>query len=158
MESLAYTSYDSALPLSSFTTQGDLIFRQRTPLEIREKTSFLYDKEELTDEAAASFRLDESDLSIVVLERYAQRDFATDYHPRFVSSKKALFDSKRHISSQKQQHFNFTMVIDIPTQEITYIPTFSDIMKDAWIKYVSIFVLVCLLLRQLCSVVYYHQM
>ena len=162
MESMAYISQDSGLPLSSLTTRGDVIFRQKFPIEIKETPSILYDNEKILDDKdTSSFKQDVFDISKIVMERYTKRDFAAEYQPRYVSSTKALLSSSLSmpVSSASEQHyFNLTMIIDVPTQEVCFIPTFSDVIKDAWIKYLSLFFLISILLRQLCGVVYSNQM
>merc|ERR1712164_170649 len=35
-------------------------------------------------------------------------------------------------------HFNLTMVLRVPQQDILYTPTASEVLKDAWLKYLAI--------------------
>jgi hypothetical protein len=41
--------------------------------------------------------------------------------------------------------------IKVPQQEISYIPPLMEVLKDAWVKYVSVFVLCWLLLERVKS-------
>lgn len=164
MDTMAYVFHSSGLPLSSLTTRGDIALRQKYPLEIRKTETVLYDNEKMLDDTSAFFKHDVTDITEMVMDRYAQRDYAAEYKPRYISSTRAL--SSESLSDdigsddphKERYYFSFTMMIDIPTQDISYIPTFSDVIKDAWIKYLSVFILLCVLLRQLCSIVYSNQM
>ncbi|KAH8070865.1 hypothetical protein JL721_4780 [Aureococcus anophagefferens] len=57
-----------------------------------------------------------------------------------------------------REEFNFTMVMRIPEMEILYTPTASEVLKDAWIKYLALFVVVKYLLEKLCAFVFYNQL
>jgi hypothetical protein len=164
MDTMAYVFYEAGLPLASLSTRGDFELRQKIPLEIKKTTTLLYDEETLLDDKSPNFKHDVIDLNDVVMNRYALRDYSADYKPRYISSTREL--SSQWLSSvnasgdpnEERRYFSYTMIIDIPTQEISFIPTFSDVIKDAWIKYLSIFTLLCVLLRELSSFVYRNQM
>ena len=55
-------------------------------------------------------------------------------------------------------NFNLTMVLRVPIQDITYTPTASEVLKDAWLKYLAIFVVVKYLLEYFSSFVAYNQL
>jgi transmembrane protein 231 len=56
------------------------------------------------------------------------------------------------------QEFNLTMVMRIPEADVRYTPTASEVLKDAWVKYLAIFVVVKYLLEKLCAFVFYNQL
>ena len=47
--------------------------------------------------------------------------------------------------------------LKIPKSEILYIPTATEVLRDAWTKYLSMFIVVGFFLEKLCSYVYFHQ-
>lgn len=160
---MAYVSYESGLPMASLSTRGDFELRQKYPIEIKKTTTVLYDEEKLLDDKSPMFKNNVIDLTSMVMNRYAHRDYSADYKPRYISSTRGALSSQSLSGVNASEdgdrpYFSYTMIIDIPTQEISFIPTFSDVIKDAWIKYLSIFILLCLLLRELCSFVYRNQM
>ena len=46
----------------------------------------------------------------------------------------------------------------VPDQDIYYTPTASEVLKDAWIKYLALFVVTKYLLEYFCSFVFYNQL
>ena len=55
-------------------------------------------------------------------------------------------------------NFNLTMVLRVPQQDVLYTPTASEVLKDAWLKYLAIFVVVKYLLEFFASFVAYNQL
>lgn len=54
--------------------------------------------------------------------------------------------------------FNLTLSLRIPAANVLYTPTASEVLKDAWIKYLSLFVVIAYILHQLCSFVFHNQL
>lgn len=150
MESIAYASVDSAVPLSGYDTEGDLLFRQASPLGVRGYKSTLYADETplvRTDSQSAS----NSNIGDI-LSRYRIRNVAADYVERYPIQKIDL-------SVQHARNFNLKMKIRIPQHEVVrYIPTLPEILKDAWVKYLSIVILCWLLLNRLKTFAFEHHL
>jgi hypothetical protein len=54
-------------------------------------------------------------------------------------------------------NFNLTATIRFPHVPVLYTPDVAEVLKTAWIQYLSMLVLVLFLLNRLCSFVFYHQ-
>lgn len=62
------------------------------------------------------------------------------------------------IADNARSVFNLTLSLRIPAANVLYTPTASEVFKDAWIKYLSIFVVVAYILHQVCSFVFHNQL
>ena len=143
MESVAYTSFESGQPLSGCDTRGSLELRQTKPLGIRGYFSELYSEQtplvDTTTEGAP--RAPESSIVASILEQYRERHVAADYVERYPIKSRA-------VDSEEKGTFRFKMKVDIPEQEVLYIPTLMEVLKDGWIKYLSVVVLFWLMLER----------
>lgn len=148
MESIAYASVDSAVPLSGYDTEGDLLFRQASPLEVRGYKSTLYVNE--TPLVRSDSQLASNSNIGDILSRFRIRNIAADFVERYPVRKIDL-------SVQHARSFDLKMKIRIPQQEIVrYIPTLLEILKDAWVKYLSVVILCWLLLDRLKTFAFGH--
>jgi hypothetical protein len=155
MESLAFMSYSSGLPGDSLFTSGDLLFHQNTPLPIRGGFVRLYDDDQ--DQSALldpRFSISAADSEIkTILASYSNRNFTTTLSQQF-----ELWG--RHTPSvipMTTYQFNMTAKIKFPQQEILYIPAALEVVRGAWVAYLSMFVVVGFFLEKLSSFVYFHQ-
>lgn len=146
MESLAYTSVNSVAPIDGFDSKGSLMLRQMNPLGIRSYLSTLYAEDSpllgLTD-ATSTRRVTNSNIGNV-LQKYRDRDVAADYVERYPIK-------TRGIDSGKAGTFHLKMTVDIPEQEILYIATLAEVLKDGWIKYLSLVALCWFMLERIKS-------
>lgn len=165
MESLAYIHASFALPTLAFSTIGNLNFKQSSSLHVRKQISNLYENEPLLDATSpenydyASTIVPSQDMTFSkILEAYSTRAYKTDYEELYPywKSRKSDNDFDRPFNDGKI--FNFTAVIHYPVQEVRYIPTISEVLKDAWIKYLSLAVIVGYCLKSISSFVFFHQM
>lgn len=142
METLAYTSVESVTPLGGFDSHGSLMLRQTSPLGIRSYSSSLYVKDTplvgLSDLAHVR-RVTDSNIGSM-LKKYRERDVAADYIERYPIKANAI---------QVDGTFHMKMTVDIPEQEIMYIATLAEILKDGWIKFLSLVVLFWPLLERI---------
>lgn len=153
MESIAYTSSDSGLPMSGFDTNGYLALRQTNPLGVRNYFSTLYaDKTPLVDviEPPSNTRITDANVGNI-LKKYRERDIAADYIERYPIK-------HRTADTGENDTFRLRMKIDVPEQEVLYIPTLVEILKDAWVKYLSVVVLCWLLLKRIKSFLFNHSL
>lgn len=137
MESVAYTSIESGAPIGGFNSKGSLMLRQTNPLGIRNYSSFLYAKDTplvgIFDTPSAR-RITDSNISRV-LKKYRDRDIAADYVERYPIK-------TRDIGIGDASNFHLKIKVDIPEQNILYIATLPEVLKDGWVKYLSV-VAVC---------------
>ncbi len=137
METVAYTSIESGAPIGGFNSKGSLMLRQANPLGIRNYSSFLYAKDTplvgIFDTPSAR-RITDSNINRV-LKNYRERDVAADYVERYPIK-------TRGIVSAEAGKFNLKMRVDIPEQNILYVATLPEVLKDGWVKYLSV-VTVC---------------
>ena len=54
--------------------------------------------------------------------------------------------------------FNATVVMRIPTQPVRYTPGASEVLKFAWIQYMSFFVVIAFVLFRLNAFIFRHQL
>ena len=152
MESIAFVHHSSGLPGTSFTTRGDMTLRQHSPLGIRDSFSHLYSDDRIVDKISRSLQTGDSNVE-KILEIYAGRAFATDYVERFPIWTRAV-----KMEPSVDDSFNFTFVLDIPHQDVVFVPTLADELKEVWIRYLSIMVISAFFVRKICSFVYFCQM
>ena len=153
MESAAYTSVDSNLPLSGYDTEGDLIFRQVHPLGVRGYKSTLYEEETpLVKLNSEVYHVSNSNIGDI-LAKYRTRDVAADYVERYPVSTMDL-----DTTTDENRRYSFKMKIRIPEQDVVYIPTLTEVLKDAWVKYVSVAILCWLVVDRVKSFVFAHHL
>mmetsp|Transcript_9400 Transcript_9400/g.19820 ORF Transcript_9400/g.19820 Transcript_9400/m.19820 type:complete len:328 (-) Transcript_9400:306-1289(-) len=146
MESVAYTSFDSGIPISRFDTTGSLMLRQTSPFGVRKYFSALYTEDTpLVDviELSSTNRITDANIGNI-LEEYRERDIATDYVERYPIKYRAL-------DTGENGTFRIEMKMDISEQEVLYIPTLVEVLKDAWVKYLSVVVLCWFLIKRIKS-------
>jgi len=151
MESMAYVSIDSSLPLSGYDTEGDLIFRQRNPLGSRGYLSKTLYANETPLVRTDMYRASNSNVGDI-LSRYRSRDIAADYVERY-PTKRLDMGEFRHGSGR---NYRFKMKIRVPNQDIRYIPNLMEVLKNAWVKYVSVAILCWVLLDRFQTFVFSH--
>ena len=138
MESVAYTSFESGLPISGYDTKGALELRQTNPLGIRDYSSTLYADEtplvDIFDSPSVNNRLVDSNVARV-LNKHRERNVVVDYVEHYPIKSRAS-------NSGESSNFHFKMKVDIPDQEVLYIPTLIEVLKTGWIQYLSV-VVVC---------------
>ncbi len=136
MESVAYTSVESGAPIGGFNSAGSLVLRQKKPLGIRSYFSNLYAEDSPlvgTIDTFPTRRITDSNIGSV-LKKYRDRDIATDYVEHYPIK-------TRGMHSGKAGNFHLKMKVNIPEQEILYIATLPEVLKDGWVKYLSVVIL-----------------
>ena len=126
-ETIAHATYDSGLPLASYDSKGTLELRQAKPLGIRDYSSTLYAEETpLVNDSSTNINQ--------ILEKYRERTVAVDYKEQYpIKTRATSFD--------EASKFHLKMKIGVPEQSVMYIPTLFEVLKDGWVKYLSVFVL-----------------
>mmetsp|Transcript_13721 Transcript_13721/g.16824 ORF Transcript_13721/g.16824 Transcript_13721/m.16824 type:complete len:343 (+) Transcript_13721:62-1090(+) len=158
MESLAYISYDSGIAGRGLTVRGDLMLRQSEPFAIRDDLSILFSDDPLVDIWATMSTTTETDIQNILFQDYAKRTVATDFIDRYSLWTRDFRQHAKLIDDQKTlPAFNLTVTVDIPNQQITYIPTPIEVLKDGWIKYISMLMVIGYLFQKVVHFVLFHQ-
>ncbi|KAL7485433.1 hypothetical protein ACHAW6_011032 [Cyclotella cf. meneghiniana] len=152
METIVHSSVASDLPMSGYDTEGAFLFRQANPLGIRDYSSQLYANETplVNTESEAVHRVSNSNVGDI-LARYRKRDVAADYVERYPIKR---LDS----GTPGDRSYRLQMKINVPQQDISYIPPLAEVLKDAWVKYFSVVVLCWLLLDRVKSFAFRHHL
>lgn len=146
MESIAYTSFESGLPISGFDSKGSLMLRQTTALGIRNYFSTLFEEDTpLVDAAGAATTSSITDSNIgTILQTYRERDISVDFVEYYPIKTRAL-------ELEENGTFRLRMNVEVPEQEVLYIPTLVELLKDAWVKYLSVLVVAWFMLDRIKS-------
>mmetsp|Transcript_4228 Transcript_4228/g.8561 ORF Transcript_4228/g.8561 Transcript_4228/m.8561 type:complete len:321 (+) Transcript_4228:173-1135(+) len=148
MESVVHISHDSGVAGKELLTSGNLVFQQNNPLFVKGGYTTMYANTELVD---SSNILSAKDGDIkTILEKVTGRNYTMTFEPQF-----AYWGPKL---DNLAGTFTLKAKLNIPTQDILYTPKPMEVLKDAWIKYLSMFVVVGFFLEKLCSFVYFHQL
>mmetsp|Transcript_32497 Transcript_32497/g.40802 ORF Transcript_32497/g.40802 Transcript_32497/m.40802 type:complete len:332 (+) Transcript_32497:40-1035(+) len=151
METMAFIHHQSTIPGKAFYTDGDLEIQQRWPFSVRGGYNTLYEDTPLLDPTVV---LSAKDLLFSsIIENYRSRNYTTNLISNYPVWEMALVGA----TSDYPSMFNLTTVIRIPISRISYTPNITEVLKDAWIQYLSMAVVVAFLLQRICSFVFYYQ-
>ena len=155
MESLAYVQHNGGLPASGFSSRGDLLLRQNQPLRIKDEFANLYSNDDLIHSFGRGANTGETNIN-KILERFESRDVATHYSERF-----PIWGGRRFISTQgadESAMFDLKITIDIPKiQQVVFIPTLSQALLEAWMRYLSLLVIAVTMMRKFLFFIYTNQ-
>lgn len=144
-EALAYVQAASPAPGSSLYVDSDFVLNQRWPLRAKGGYQLLYDEDvPLLDPQRRDVETAQLNMARIVAA-YRDRNATMDLDRTYT----VWTPTSAHAS-----HFNITLNLRIPTGDVLYTPNVSEVLKDAWIKYLSVFLVVAYLLDALCSFVY----
>ena len=114
----------------------------------------LYASSPLLDTSSAT-SLQAQDLApSTLMRKYQARNISTHATGEYVWSRAA---PKAADPGASFPAFNLTATIRIPITKVSYTPDVSEVLKYAWIQYLSMLVVTGFLLDRLCAFVYYHQ-
>ncbi len=149
---LVYESTESPVsPLSGYDSEGQLILRQSNPFRIHG---------DITKTAAhgtlLSHNSEANEMNTFkfadILKQYRSRNVAADYVPEYPIL------HHNFSPEEKDKAFQLRMKVKIPQQNISYIPTLAEVLKDAWIKYLSIVILCWYLMDMIKRFVLHHHL
>ena len=157
METLVYIHHDSGLPISSYSSSGELKLHQNNPIEVRDTFSNLYKNQDLLDPHNSNYASEGNVNNII--RKYQSRAIRADYVERFPLSTRSLSRNSTLASNPNQCNlFNFTGTISVPSQEIIYIPTLTEIIRKIWIQYLSLLVILIFLVKKICRIIFANQL
>ena len=131
-EAVAHTSFGSPLGLSRLDTKGSLALRQSKPLGVRNHVSQLYPEQTPLLNDSPSPSAEDGDINRILLEyrnRNVRLDFVESYPIAFPpnAANDGLFRVKMEVSNNE-------------LQRVEYVPRIGEVLKDGWIRYLSIYV------------------
>ena len=154
MDALAFLKYDGGMAGRALYVDGDVNLRQRWPFRAKGGYYLPYTKYPLLDPHDHEIHLDETLLPNIIYG-YRNRNYTMDYDQQYSVWSPAPPPMDQYGVFEE---FNLTMVMRIPEMDVLYTPTASEVLKDAWLKYLALFVVVKYLLEKLCSFVFYNQL
>ena len=164
MDSVIFSEKHSGLPGQQYETHGDISFHQGIPIRINEKSSNLHPKKLIEAEKIPD-RVDETTIKNI-MKKSLGRMFSTNYVERYSSwAHNPLVGISDHEqdkvdneADQKQSSFDFQITVDVPVQEVVYKPALSEMLSEAWTRYLSILVVWFYLVKCFCSFVFTNQL
>lgn len=161
MDSMAFCQASSPLAGQSLFVDGDLEFRQRWPLSAKGGYQTPYSDDELLDantflpwkNGGAGAQL--ADVASL-LSRYRARNFTTELNTRHTLWSGAA--PATGLADGSASSFNLTATIRLPEQSVLYTPGVSEVLFDAWIRYLALLVVVVFFVDLLASFVFHHQL
>jgi len=151
-EALTYATSGSALPGRALWVAGDVLFKQRAPLKAKGGYVLPYENTPLLDPATVSFEQ-------VQLPRLLAASAARNYTAEFVEQYSVWSPSLGASTNSPESYtFNFTLDMRIPPADVEYTPTATEVLKAAWIRYLSLFVVVVYLLDKVAAFIFYNQL
>lgn len=141
-EAVAHTSFGSPDGLSRQDTQGQLALRQNKPLGVRNYVSQLYSEQTpLLNESPSS----SANINRILLEyrkRNVRLDFVESYPITFPTNavNDGLFHVKMEVGNNKQR--------------VEYVPRLGEVLKEGWIRYLSLYVVGWFVLGKFKSIVF----
>eukprot|EP01038_Epipyxis_sp_PR26KG_P013637 gene13637-18299_t len=154
-DSIAYFTYESMNPIANIIVDGDINLRQTIPLLVKGgfKSPFSVEGDIIPAKSDTSAY----DVSISkILERNNARNLSMIYHTNFVNVQKTS-SMPSSIQPVYPQYFNSSITIRVLKQPIRYTPTASEMLKFAWIQYISFFAIISFLIFRINSFVFRHQ-
>ncbi|XP_077371597.1 transmembrane protein 231 isoform X1 [Festucalex cinctus] len=143
MQSLAYVQHSASVPGAKLFISGDLRLKQRTPLPHCGLFN-IYNVSVIDGSSpfASAYDLDD------IVRRYQERNLTT-----VLSCPMPVWTTGRAAGSP----FQLIAEIHYPTEVISYFPGFWEIIKFAWIQYVSVLLIFLWLFERIQKFVFQNQ-
>ena len=154
MDALAFVDHKAGMGGGSLYVDGEFELRQRWPFRAKGGYYLPYERFPLLDPHDHRLQIEET-LLPNIFYGYRNRNNTFDFDQLY----SVWTPLPQGITmGGVYQEFNLTMVMRIPEADVRYTPTASEVLKDAWVKYLAIFVVVKYLLEKLCAFVFYNQL
>merc|ERR1712167_268415 len=135
-DSLAIAEHRDGMGGGSLFVDGDYLLKQKWPFRAKGGYYLPYKRFPLLDPSDHKIKLQETLLPNIIFG-YRNRNNTLDY---------------------QQTYKVWTPSPGVPEQDVLCTPTASEVLKDAWLKYLAIFVVVKYLLEFFASFVAYNQL
>lgn len=150
-DAVSYVTTSNPVSMGSLYIDGDISLRQTWPLDYKGGYHLPYENDELIP---IDLDISATDLSMVnILGASAARNLSTTFSPSYIYSVPAI--GKTDIDAPV---FNATLVIRAPKQPVRYTPGASEVLKFAWIQYMSFFIVIAFVLFRLNAFIFRHQL
>lgn len=160
LECAAYFDYSSGMPGGSFYADGDLILVQRHALRVNSGYSKPYKSDPLLGNASWAPTSSNDLLLPNILQRYRSRNL-TAHLDNVVTSWTPYGGANTVASSGKRTSaahtFDASFVVRFPEQRVVYVPTTSEMLKFAWMQYLSVAFIVYVLAAYSADFVFKYQ-
>jgi hypothetical protein len=90
----------------------------------------------------------------VLMRKYSARNITTTLRGDYVWWRAS---ATPYDATAARPSFNLTATLRFPLTRVSYIPDVAEVLKNAWIQYLAMLVLVAFLVDRLLSFVCYHQ-
>ncbi|TMW64937.1 hypothetical protein Poli38472_009104 [Pythium oligandrum] len=153
MDAFAILSHESGLPGASLHADGDLQLRMRNPIRITKSMQTPYETNPLLN---VSRVVGAQDLAIdKLIAQYRNRDCLMHLDVPY-----PVWTSDLGVDSigSSSRSFHIDLTIRIPPMEILYRPTWSELLKTAWIQYFSILVIVYGIVHAVAGFLFQHRL
>ncbi len=154
-DAASFVNFDGGSAISNLNIDGDIQVRQSWPLSTKGGYKVPYSGSPLlTREPAPGMSV--SDMSVeAIMAETASRNLSTVFTPTYKLASRPYEPSMVDLDTR---YFNMTITLRVPEQPIWYTPNASEVLKWAWMQYISFFVVVGWLLFRLNSYVFRHQL
>jgi hypothetical protein len=93
----------------------------------------------------------------VLMRKYTRRNVSTTLRGEAVWSRAAPTPLDSSTDRVIRPLFNLTATLHFPVTRVSYTPDVAEVLKNAWIQYLAMLVIVAFLVDRLLSFVLYHQ-
>ncbi|GAB9462735.1 hypothetical protein Gpo141_00000221 [Globisporangium polare] len=146
MDAVAMHSQTSPLAGESLHVDGNLVLEQREPIHSKKSMQYPYAASPLFNMSKIQSVQDISIQKLV--SQYRQRDCSVYFQsPLPVWTN----DVGRFTIAIRPRQFRTSMVIRVPAADVLYYPSWSEVLKNAWIQYYCILVILSTLTSFLCD-------
>jgi hypothetical protein len=153
-DSVSYFNYDSGIPISAVTIDGDIMLRQSGALTQRGGYKVPYDSDSLLD---LTDKTSSIDLSMqAVLQKVATRNISTTFVPSYVYGIPKMNPTMTDYDIPN--FLNCTLSMRIPLQQVLVVPTSSQVLKVAWVQYAAFLLVIGWFLSRLTSFVFRNRL
>ena len=144
-EALIHVQKDSGIPRKGFYAVSDIELKQAYPMEIRNYFSTIYEEDPLFDGDSTDQRLGSIHK---IMEHFHQRQYSAGSRNKYTA----------WTNNEDDKKFKLKMIVNVPTQQVRYIPKTAEVIKAAWIKYLSILVITSYIVRSSSSFIFSQQL
>tara|TARA_B100000795_G_scaffold235062_1_gene194538 strand:- start:165 stop:1070 length:906 start_codon:yes stop_codon:yes gene_type:complete len=153
LESAAYVDYNSAVAGGSLYVDGDLMLVQNNALPVTGGYSEPYKSSPLLGNTTYSPQSIEEILLPSLIDRYRSRNLTMMY----ANTMTKWTPTSGGSTTQSSPPFKASFTVRLPQQKITYVPTVSEMLKFAWMQYLSVAFIVYLLAVYSADFVFSYQ-
>lgn len=151
-DAAAYVNYQSASGMTSLKVDGDLTLRQTWALNSKGGLKLPYLNSPLLSISPSMSAVDASLSKLLSVS--AARNLSLAFNPTYQYAEKIAYT----LTDKTPQTFNATFVLRVHEQAVRYTPAVSEVLKYAWIQYISFFAIISFLLFRINSFVFRHQL